>query len=568
MGILLLGALWVVGTAIAARAQLDDVRAELPQLRSAVVNGDVSRADRLGAQIAHQAHTAHSLTSGPAWWLAANIPTVGSPLETGRTIATQADVIGSKSLPGLLKITASVAHSSRVSHSAINLASVAGVAPRLQAAATAARHAQLAVEAAPSSWLPYVAMARRSVATQLATLDGELTGADRAVRLIVPMLGAQGPRTYFVGILNEAEARGGGGIPGAYAIATADHGHITFDHFGTDDDLRGVRADVDLGADFAAQYRQDDPTGYFQNSNVSPDFRDAAQIWAAMWQKKTGQHIDGALAIDPTALSYLLKVTGPTVSADGTRITANNVVALTQSTQYAKYPAYTPRDKAQRKAYLTSLAKSVSKHLTKGGNVARLARAFSDAAQQRRFLVWSRDASLEKQLEQAGWAGVLAAPKGTPYSGFVVTNGSGTKLDYYLRRSTTYSRQGCNRGARAQATFTLTEDAPRSGLPAYVTTRLDVSGKHAVPGSELVLVTYYATPGAHITSVRVDNKPVRVTVGQEEGLVTVTTSLQLTPQATHRVTVAVTEPAATTRAYQLNQPGVHPMRISVSEPAC
>ena len=453
--------------------------------------------------------------------------------------------------------------------SAINLASSdsSGVAPRLQAAAAAARHAQLAVEAAPSSWLPYVAMARRSVATQLATLDGELTGADRAVRLIVPMLGAQGPRTYFVGILDEAEARGGGGIPGAYAIATADHGHITFDHFGTDDDLRGVRADVDLGADFAAQYRQDDPTGYFQNSNVSPDFRDAAQIWAAMWQKKTGQHIDGALAIDPTALSYLLKVTGPTVSADGTRITANNVVALTQSTQYAKYPAYTPRDKAQRKAYLTSLAKSVSKHLTKGGNVARLARAFSDAAQQRRFLVWSRDASLEKQLEQAGWAGVLAAPKGTPYSGFVVTNGSGTKLDYYLRRSTTYSRQGCN---RAPCAGHLHPDRGRSPI-RIAGLRHDAAGRQR----EACGARQRAGPGHLLRDTRRAHhqRPGGQQAGQGHG------GAGGRPGDGHDKPSAKPaghapgdrrrdQPAATTRAYQLNQPGVHPMRISVSEPAC
>ena len=54
-----------------------------------------------------------------------------------------------------------------------------------------------------------------------------------------------------------------------------------------------------------------DPTGTYSNSDVSPNFPDAAAIWAAMWQKKSGEKITAAIALDPTALSYLLAVTGP-----------------------------------------------------------------------------------------------------------------------------------------------------------------------------------------------------------------------------------------------------------------
>ena len=40
-----------------------------------------------------------------------------------------------------------------------------------------------------------------------------------------------------------------------------------------------------------------------------------------MWQHKTGEHLDGALALDPTALSYLLHATGPATLPDGSRVT-------------------------------------------------------------------------------------------------------------------------------------------------------------------------------------------------------------------------------------------------------
>jgi hypothetical protein len=34
-------------------------------------------------------------------------------------------------------------------------------------------------------------------------------------------------------------------------------------------------------------------------------------MYAAMYQKAKGEKIDGTIAVDPVALSYILKVTGP-----------------------------------------------------------------------------------------------------------------------------------------------------------------------------------------------------------------------------------------------------------------
>ncbi len=119
------------------------------------------------------------------------------------------------------------------------------------------------------------------------------------------MLGESGVKRYFVGFLNDAEARGIGGLPGAFAILTVDHGKLAFTHFESDSALDGISAKVDLGSDYAAAYGRDDPTDLYINSDVSPDFTDAAQIWASMWEQQSGEKVDGAIALDPTALSYL-----------------------------------------------------------------------------------------------------------------------------------------------------------------------------------------------------------------------------------------------------------------------
>jgi hypothetical protein len=417
------------------------------------------------------------------------------------------------------------------------------------------------VFATTPSWLPPVAAARRHLLQALVRLDGQLTGANRALHVLLPMLGASGPQRYFIGFLNESEARGVGGIPGAYAVATVDDGHVRFETFGTDDMLHGVRADVRLGDDFDARYRADDPTGVIQNSDLAPDFRYAAQIWAGMWQKKTGEHIAGAIAVDPTALSYLLRVTGPAELADGTHIGAANVVALTQQQQYTRFAATGRKDKVARKRYLVSIAKAVSRRLTHGGDVHRLAEAVARAAQQRRFVVWSAHPRIEEQLRVAGWAGAFDARDGSLVSGFVVNNAAATKLDYYLRRTITYRRVDCTAGGYASATLTLDNAAPTRGLPAYVTDRGDSPPHRARPGDNLVLVSYYAARGAKFVKVELDGRSVPVAPQPEGDLVSATIRVELPTGTPRTVGIVVAEPADYAPLRILRQPLVRPLTV-------
>jgi hypothetical protein len=267
---------WIVVTGLLARSHLNQVRAELPKLRSALASGNMARAHALASDIDSHARRAHELSTGPAWWVAANIPVVGTPLQTSRTIAEQAGRVGQDVLPGVLTLADDLTDMPHMTDSTVDLAKIASAQPVLQSAASAAHSAAQTVDESSSSWFGYVSSARTSVASSLRDLDGELSGANRAIQVLVPMLGESGKKTYMIGFLNEAESRGLGGIPGAFAIVTANHGKITFTHFASDEELQGVRAKVDLGSDFTSRYSQSDPTGDFRNSDLSPDFRDAA----------------------------------------------------------------------------------------------------------------------------------------------------------------------------------------------------------------------------------------------------------------------------------------------------
>ena len=123
------------------------------------------------------------------------------------------------------------------------------------------------------------------------------------------MLGSEGVRNYLVVFQNPAEARATGGIFGSYAILTADKGKFTIDNQAsasrTLDDLRpAARDQLPTRRRSTASLIGQRP----QDVNFTPDFPTAAQRFIQMYQlKNPGQDVDGVLAIDPVALSYMLE---------------------------------------------------------------------------------------------------------------------------------------------------------------------------------------------------------------------------------------------------------------------
>jgi len=104
---------------------------------------------------------------------------------------------------------------------------------------------------------------------------------------------------------------------------------------------------LNLGPESDRLYKCFKPYTDYRNGDLSANFPDAAQIWIANWKAQTGHQLDGAIAVDPIALSYLLKVTGPVTLPNGEKITADNVVPITLSTSYVRFASNNDARKAQ-----------------------------------------------------------------------------------------------------------------------------------------------------------------------------------------------------------------------------
>ncbi|HVU92628.1 MAG TPA: hypothetical protein VHC23_10360, partial [Jatrophihabitans sp.] len=132
----LVGVAWIVVTGLLARSQLQKVRAELPRLRQAVLENRTDDARRLATQIADQSSRAHALTTGPAWWVTANLPVIGSPLHTTRVVTAGAHRIGQQVVPTVVQLADEVSRT-RAGNSSVDLTPIRELAPQLHRASVA-----------------------------------------------------------------------------------------------------------------------------------------------------------------------------------------------------------------------------------------------------------------------------------------------------------------------------------------------------------------------------------------------------------------------------------------------
>jgi hypothetical protein len=414
-----------------------------------------------------------------------------------------------------------------------------------------------------SSWLPAADKARSEVIGQLTPLTATIDSADVAAATAPAMLGANGIRSYMITFENDAELRATGGLPGAFAIMKADHGKLTFTKFEPDDTLVDVKSGLNLGADFNQTYDSADATGDYRDSNVSPNFAYAARIWLAEWKVKTGQQLDGALAIDPTALGYLLDVTGPATLPDGSTVTGSNVVQLTQQTAYSKF---TDGQNGLRKLFLLDIARSVSTRLISDhGTPTSLVRAAGKAASEHRLLIWSSDPKIENRLADTSIGG--AVPVTSKSFALVALNNAGAnKLDYYLHASMGWVATGCGSRRKVTVTITLTNLAPQHP-PNYVLGFTGKPGFPQIPGDNEVQVSYYGTAGGFLASAYLNGTETGVSSGRELGHPVYTLSVPIAHGATSTLILNLTESGSGKPTLRL-QPMVNPMTAQVTAHSC
>lgn len=540
----LVGGLGLAYTAYQVNRHLRDAQVAVALLRADLVSPSAP-APRIAehlSMVQRESAAARSLTDGPLWGAPAFLPVVGKPFVTVRGAADAVDDLATEVLPDLRAVHRDVLGGKlSAGHGSIDLTP-------LVAAQQPVNHASLATEAIldgvrslPTTGLEPVDSARATLLAQVTELSGQLRTTRDTVNLLPSMLGAHGPRRYIMAFENNAEARGLGGMPGGYAILRADKGKVSFEHFGIDSDFGSLKVPTTgFDADFLSHYEGADVGSFFANATVSPHFPYAADLMLRFWQAKTGERLDGAIATDPSALAMLLKAVGPARMSDGTMVTAENAVALSEREAYARFD-----NQKERKRFLVDLSKAVAAHVLSQGpsNASAVAKALGNAIDERRLLVYSSVPTEESLLGKYPVAGRLDDTGGL-FSGVVINNGGGNKLDYYLARDVTYAAACPGPQPTATVTIKLTNTAPATGLGSYAAGTADPAQAGQPLGMSRLLVGYYATKGAYFKHPTLDGRPTFLTTDTERGRPVFTATVDIPPGATRTLVLHIEEPAA------------------------
>lgn len=312
-----------------------------------------------------------------------------------------------------------------------------------------------------------IASARQTFDRQIVKITSLLTTGQQLLAYAGPFLGADGPRTYLVAGENNAEMRDQGAVL-SWAILTANDGVFSMQRPSSVGTLRLAHpAPLPLPSGTAAAFGLLDPTQVWQSVNASADFPLSGEVMAAMYHQRTGQRVDGVIALDVPALSNVLRATGPVrVAGIPGKVTAADADRVLLNELYFKYPH--DYEQGTRHDEISDVAVAAVHQMRKGHvDLAFLVDMLAKATEGRHLLVWSAYPSLEAAVTKFGASGSLTA-EGTDSMHLAIESAVAAKLDYYVRTAAIYDLYVDPNGtAYIQANVTVANTAPPVG-PHYV----------------------------------------------------------------------------------------------------
>lgn len=484
------GALFAAGIAVDAltiRRGLTTAEARVESARASVLQGDVpAAADALeGARAALADPLAR--THRPLWRAGERLPVLGDTLATvtalvdtvdaatglGRTLLTSAtELVGADAQ---LTITAT---NGRVDLSPVQATRTALVDLDLGRLDAATARLRAAVPGpAPSE----VADARGRVLDLADRTLRETAAARDLVDLLPTFLGGEGQRRYLLALQNPAEVRGTGGLIGFYAVVTAEGGKFSLsrpDPFEVLDQVEGRRTTEPVAApgEFTARYAQTNAAGFLANTNVDPDLPTVAPILLDLYRQRTGQTLDGVIAIDPLGLEAILREVGPVdLPADHVVDGLPSPVPPDQIAETLMVRAYEALggDTPEREEYLRAFTVAAFERLFDGAwDALAVTPAVARTAADGHLQLFSRRTDEQAAFQQLRIAGALApASPAHDLLGVTANNAAGNKADVYAALAVSGlvqlvdSEEGAVRVA--DLTVTLRNGLPLDGLDDY-----------------------------------------------------------------------------------------------------
>ena len=504
---------WSAFTASTIKTELEDVATLTPQLKDHIFHERKTEASNTAHAIQLHTAAARRAANDPLWVMLSAIPWLGANFSATTELTRSADDVATLGILPLTNVMENLNWDQLVpGNESADLGPLKAAAPSVTSAANAVRMSSERLDAIDSKGLlPQIAEPLNRARDELRSARGTLDVAANASKLAPSMLGGDGERRYLLLIQNNAETRATGGIPGALAVLTARNGILKLDSQTSaseiDPFVPGVAVDPEQEKIYSGRLAK-----FMQDVNLTPDFPTTAATAKTMWEKRTGTALDGVVSIDPIALGYILDATGPVRISDldvgsshvdmPSELNGKNVVKTLLSDVYSKIA-----DPRLQDAYFAAVSGEIFHALSgRTASAKQFLEGVAKGSSEHRILVWSSHGDEQGVLSQYQLSGSISGPSVAPTQfGVYFNDGTGAKMDYYVKRSvqlvTKCTVDGYGQVAvRVTSTNTAPADAAKS-LPVYVTG----GGAFGIePGSVQTNVVVYGPTQAHIEQATQD----------------------------------------------------------------
>jgi len=319
-------------------------------------------------------------------------------------------------------------------------------------------------------------------------------------------LGFDEPKTYLLLSLNNTELRPGGGFIGVYGVVRVDQGQTEIVVMEGTEALDNAAPDTFKPAAPAplADYLGVD-RWWFRDSNWSPDFAVSSRKALELYAGELGvaaDEIDAVIAVTPTVLEEIVRITGPVEVQDKT-FTADNI---TETLEYEVEYGYADRgiSFADRKQIIQPLMLKIM-NLVKTDMFARpkvYVAEIQHLIAQKQILMYTENETLKKIGDTYNLTGTMN-PCVVDCVSWVDANLGALKTDHALDRRMTYT---VRKNAEGDFVATVSMDYFHKGDFDWRTTRYLTYARIFVPeGAILVDVDGKKRSGEDIALSEVDS---------------------------------------------------------------
>lgn len=497
------------------KAQAETALSNVNGIQTAIAGQDFQTAAKNASNLQSSAQAMNEELSSPVWDVAAMLPVVGSDVKGVQTIASAlADASDNAIVPLTSSLSTTPPSACIDADGKLDVAAITTLLGAIQNGAPAMQRCTDELTSLPAFHIEKLQKLVGPAQEKITGINDVFQQANTFAPIIGSMLGANGNRTYLLAAQNTAEIRASGGFPGSMGTISIDNGAIELGDFTKVYDMMAEETPAQCAitdeenALFYPWYTQ-----YSWDNSFNPDYPRVASIWAAAYQEKTEQSVDGVISITPTMVQDLLAATGDSFTlSDGTTIDGTNATKVLQHDLYWKYLSSGSNMSEGNDlcdALFTEAAEYAFDSALENMNASSLMKLVSTmmgGLEDRRVMIWLADATEQGYIEDMGYSGSMtAASQQEPTLGAFVNFWAGSKLGWWLGMDTQISSPvtGSDGSRTYHVTTTLTnfmtaQEAKQGG--SYIVSDNDKSLGDADP-----FIYFYAPAGGTISDVTASN---------------------------------------------------------------